>query len=118
MGEVYRARDTRLNREVAVKVLSPELSSDWDRLRRFEKEAQAASSLNHPNLVTIYEVDRIDSTSIIVMELVAGKTLRELEGRCQRKLGRLRETRFGPEGLEDSAATRWSSKAKSPVPAL
>ncbi len=78
MGEVYRARDTRLNREVAVKVLPPELSSDTDRLRRFEKEAQAASSLNHPNLVTIYEVDRIDSTSIIVMELVAGKTLREL----------------------------------------
>src|SRR5512132_668068 len=78
MGEVYRARDTRLNREVAVKVLPPELSSDADRLRRLEKEARAASSLNHPNLVTIYEVDRIDSTSIIVMELVAGKTLREL----------------------------------------
>src|SRR6202040_1098453 len=78
MGEVYRARDTRLNREVAVKVLPPELSADADRLRRFEKEARAASSLNHPNLVTIYEVDRIDSTSFIVMELVAGKTLREL----------------------------------------
>jgi hypothetical protein len=78
MGEVYRARDTRLGREVAIKVLPPEVSADVDRLRRFEKEAQAASSLNHPNIVTIYEVDQIDSTSFIVMELVAGKTLREV----------------------------------------
>jgi serine/threonine protein kinase len=78
MGEVYRARDTRLGREVAIKVLPPEVSSDADRLRRFEKEAQAASSLNHPNIVTIHEVERIDSTSFIVMELVEGKTLREL----------------------------------------
>ncbi|HEX9147518.1 MAG TPA: protein kinase, partial [Thermoanaerobaculia bacterium] len=78
MGEVYRARDTRLGREVAIKVLPPDFSSDADRLRRFEKEAQAASSLNHPNIVTIYEVERIDSTSFIVMELVEGKTLREL----------------------------------------
>jgi hypothetical protein len=78
MGEVYRARDTRLGREVAIKVLPPEVSADVDRLRRFEKEAQAASSLNHPNIVTIYEVERIDSTSFIVMELVAGKTLREV----------------------------------------
>src|SRR5215467_11115525 len=77
MGEVYRARDTRLGREVAIKVLPAELSSDADRLRRFEKEARAASSLNHPNIVTIHEVERSDSTSFIVMELVAGKTLRE-----------------------------------------
>jgi len=78
MGEVYRARDTRLGREVAIKVLPPEVSSDTDRLRRFEKEARAASSLNHPNIVTIHEVERIDSTSFIVMELVEGKTLREV----------------------------------------
>jgi serine/threonine protein kinase/Tol biopolymer transport system component len=78
MGEVYRARDTRLDREVAIKVLPSELSSDGDRLKRFEKEARAASSLNHPNIVTIYEVERIDSTSFIVMELVEGKTLREV----------------------------------------
>ena len=78
MGEVYRARDTRLGREVAIKVLPPEVAADSDRLRRFEKEARAASSLNHPNIVTLYEVDQIDSTSFIVMELVAGKTLREV----------------------------------------
>ena len=67
MGEVYRARDTRLDREVAIKVLPSELASDDDRLKRFEKEARAVSSLNHPNIVTIYEVERIDSTSFIVM---------------------------------------------------
>ena len=78
MGEVYRARDTRLGREVAIKVLPPEVSADLDRLRRFEKEARAASSLNHPNIVTIHEVERIDSTSFIVMELVEGKTLRDV----------------------------------------
>jgi Tol biopolymer transport system component len=78
MGEVYRARDTRLGREVAIKLLPSEVAADADRLRRFEKEAQAASSLNHPNIVTIYEVERIDSTSFIVMELVEGKTLREV----------------------------------------
>ena len=78
MGEVYRARDTRLGREVAIKVLPAEVAGDVDRLRRFEKEARAASSLNHPNIVTIYGVERIDSISFIVMELVVGKTFREI----------------------------------------
>jgi serine/threonine protein kinase len=78
MGEVYRARDTRLEREVAVKVLPARLSSDAPRLKRFETEARSASALNHPNIVTIHEIGRSDSTSFIVMELVDGKTLREL----------------------------------------
>jgi Tol biopolymer transport system component len=78
MGEVYRARDGRLLREVAIKVLPPELSADAGRLRRFEKESRAASVLNHPNIVTIYEVGSESGTSYIVMELVAGRTLREL----------------------------------------
>ncbi|HEY6929524.1 MAG TPA: serine/threonine-protein kinase, partial [Thermoanaerobaculia bacterium] len=78
MGEVYRARDTRLAREVAIKVLPKELSADIGRLERFEKEARTASSLNHPNIVTIYEIGTSDSTSYIAMELVEGKTLREL----------------------------------------
>src|SRR5512143_632494 len=78
MGEVYRARDTRLSREAAIKLLPAELASDAARLRRLEKEARTASSLNHPNIVTIYEIGTSDSRSYIAMELVAGKTLREL----------------------------------------
>ena len=78
MGEVYRARDTRLAREVAIKVLPAEVSSDASRLRRFEKEARAVSALNHPNIVTIHDIGSSDSVSWIAMELVEGKTLREL----------------------------------------
>src|SRR5512132_4410542 len=78
MGEVWRARDTRLAREVAIKVLPPELSADHGRLDRFEKEARTASSLNHPNIVTIYDIGTSDSLSYIAMELVEGKTVREL----------------------------------------
>ena len=72
-------RGTRgLSREVAIKVLPEELSADPERLRRFEREARAASALSHPNIVTIYEVAQADQTSFIAMELVEGKTLREL----------------------------------------
>ena len=78
MGEVYRARDLRLGREVAIKVLPEELSTDSDRLARFEQEARSASALNHPHIVTVYDVGRSDSVSWIAMELVDGKTLREL----------------------------------------
>ncbi len=78
MGEVYRARDTRLGREVAIKVLPRELSADADRLRRFEQEARAASALNHPNIVTVHDVGSAASVSYIAMELVSGKSLREL----------------------------------------
>jgi serine/threonine protein kinase len=78
MGEVWRARDARLQRDVAVKVLPTEVSSDAGRLKRFEKEARSASALNHPNIVTIYDIGSSDSVSYIAMELVKGKTLREL----------------------------------------
>jgi serine/threonine protein kinase len=78
MGEVYRARDTRLRREVAIKVLSSDLSTNTSHLDRFEREARAASALNHPNIVTIYELGQLDSTRYIAMELVEGTTLREL----------------------------------------
>jgi predicted ATPase len=80
MGEVYGARDTRLDRSVAIKILPAALSLDSDRLRRFEQEARSASALNHPNIVTIYELGQDASTRYIAMELVEGKTLRELLG--------------------------------------
>ncbi len=78
MGEVYRAQDTRLDRTVAIKILSSTFSADSDRLRRFEQEARSASALNHPNIITIYELGRDGSTHYIAMELVEGKTVREL----------------------------------------
>jgi len=78
MGEVYRARDERLSRSVALKVLPGEISADKSRLERFEKEARAASSLNHPNIVTIYDIGSSESVAYIAMELVEGRTLREL----------------------------------------
>ena len=78
MGEVYRARDTRLSREVAVKVLPAAVASDAERLNRFETEARAASALNHPAIVTIYDVGQTDGVSWIAMEVVEGPTLREL----------------------------------------
>jgi serine/threonine-protein kinase len=80
MGEVYKARDTRLHRTVAVKVLPPDLSSDAERRGRFEREARAASALNHPNITTVYDIGQDESTRYIVMEFVEGKTLRELVG--------------------------------------
>jgi len=78
MGEVYRARDTRLGREVAIKVLPAALASDPERLKRFEREARSASSLNHPNIVTIHDIGSSDSISYIAMELVKGEPLRAL----------------------------------------
>ena len=78
MGEVYRARDTRLGREVAVKVLPAEFAESRDRRARFEQEARAASALNHPNIVAVYDIGAADAHLFVAMELVDGKTLREL----------------------------------------
>ena len=78
MGEVYRARDSRLDRIVAIKILPVGSSTNPERLQRFEQEARSASALNHPNIVTIYALGLEESTHFIAMELVEGKTLREL----------------------------------------
>jgi predicted ATPase len=78
MGQVYRARDTRLERTVAIKLLPIAVSDSSDRLLRFAQEARSASALNHPNIVTIYELGQDGSSHYIAMELVEGKTLREL----------------------------------------
>ena len=78
MGEIYKAQDSRLNRLVAVKILSPGLSTDPERRRRFFQEAQAASALNHPNIITLYDIMSEGDLQCIVMEYIAGKTLRDL----------------------------------------
>ena len=77
MGEVYRARDTKLGRDVAIKVLPPSLSTTPDRLSRFEQEAQAAGALNHPNILSIYHIGTHNGAPYIVSELLEGETLRE-----------------------------------------
>jgi len=110
MGEVYRARDTRLGRDVALKVLLGEVSADPDRRRRFEAEARSASALNHPNIVTVYDIGTSDSTIYVAMELVEGKMLRELilaeplaspEAAGDRRSGRRRPGQ-GPRGGDRS----------------
>lgn len=82
MGEVYRARDTRLGREVAIKVLPESFEKGSDRLGRFEREARAVAALNHPNIVAVYDIGTQDAVPYIVMELLEGRLLREqlLEG--------------------------------------
>src|SRR3982074_847731 len=77
MGEVYRARDSRLKREVAIKVLPPALSADADRLRRFEQEALATAALNHPNILAVFDIGTYESSPYVVSELLDGETLRD-----------------------------------------
>src|SRR5512137_1972974 len=87
MGEVYRARDPRLGRDVAVKVLPAEVGADPERLRRFEQEARAVAALNHPNILTVFDVgthvaaEATTPTPYVVMELLQGETLREMVSR-------------------------------------
>jgi eukaryotic-like serine/threonine-protein kinase len=87
MGVVYRARDTRLDRPVAIKVLPPERVADTERKRRFVQEAKAASALNHPNIVHIYDIDTASGVDFIAMEYVEGKTLDDVIGRKGLKIG-------------------------------
>ena len=91
MGEVYRARDVRLHRDVAVKVLPSEVASDPSRLRRFEQEARAAGALNHPNVLSVYDIGCHEGVSYVVSELLEGETLR----------GRLREGAIPPRKAVD-----------------
>src|SRR5437870_5061002 len=78
MGEVYRARDTRLKRDVAIKVLPQAFAADRERLRRFEQEARSAAALNHPNIISVHDMGTADGSPYIVSELLEGQNLREL----------------------------------------
>jgi len=75
MGEVYRARDTKLKRHVAIKILPPSLAADSDRLARLQREAEVLASLNHPNIAAIYGLEDADGVKALVLELVDGPTL-------------------------------------------
>ena len=101
MGEVYRASDPRLGRDVAVKVLPPSFSHDPDRLHRFEQEARAASALNHPNILTVHDVGEADGSPYVVTELLEGSTLRE---------------RLPEEGSHRGAASSTPSRSRTASP--
>src|SRR5438876_10778967 len=75
MGEVYRARDTKLKREVAIKILPDEFSRDPDRVSRFQREAEVLASVNHPNIGAIYDLQETNGSRYLVLELVEGETL-------------------------------------------
>src|SRR5215216_4869183 len=87
MGEVFLAQDASLGRRVALKLLRSEFTRDEDRLRRFRQEARAASALNHPNILTIYEIGSEDSTHLMATEYVEGETLRQRMAGARMKLG-------------------------------
>src|SRR5262245_38681604 len=78
MGEVYRATDTRLGREIALKILPADVAADHDRVMRFQREARAAAALNHPNIVTLHSAEEIGGIHFLTMELVDGRPLDEL----------------------------------------
>src|SRR5262249_27489777 len=77
MGEVYRARDSKLGRDVAIKILQADFAGDPDRLARFEREAHILASLNHPNIGAIYDLEEVNGSRFLVLELVEGETLAE-----------------------------------------
>ena len=86
MGEVYLAQDTKLDRKAALKILPADVAEHPDRMKRFVQEAKAASALNHPNIITIYETEQIDTVSFIATEFIEGETLRQRMKRASMKL--------------------------------
>src|SRR5881397_789872 len=87
MGEVYLAQDTKLDRKVALKILPADVAAHQDRMKRFVQEAKAASALNHPNIITIYEIEQIDSVNFIATEFIDGETLRQRMRKTSMKVG-------------------------------
>src|SRR5213594_5216099 len=105
MGEVYLARDTKLDRKVALKVLPSKVASNQDRMSRFVQEAKAAAALNHPNIAHVYEIDEVDGQHFIAMEFIDGQTLREcIQGRQTDLRKLLRYLQHVAEGLAKAHA--------------
>jgi len=117
MGEVYRARDSRLGREVAIKVLPAAFSQDADRLRRFEQEARAAGMLNHPNILTIFEIGTHEGSPYIVSELLAGEELRaQLNGGAlpvRRAVDYAKQTACGLQAAHEKGITHRDLKPEN-----
>ncbi len=111
MGQVYQATDTKLNRQVALKILPEAFATDPDRLARFQREAQVLASLNHPDIAQIHGLEGSDGTRALVLELVEGPTLTAAV--AGRSLGRL-YVRFvrRATGLPATVSRRWSGRAR------
>src|SRR5438093_5828620 len=105
MGEVYQARDTKLDRKVALKILPAEVAGNQDRMNRFVREAKAAAALNHPNIAHVYEIDEVEGQHFIAMEFIDGQTLRQLIHDGETDLPKLlRYLQHAAEGLAKAHA--------------
>src|SRR5438445_13866611 len=113
MGEAYRARDTKLKREVAIKILPEEFSRDPDRVARFQREAEVLASLNHPNIAAIYDLGEAENSRFLVLEFVEGETLAERIGRgpipVEDALNIARSICEALEAAQDRKSTRLNS---------
>ena len=107
MGEVYQATDTKLNRQVALKILPEAFASDPDRLARFQREAQVLASLNHPNIAAIYGLEESDGTRALVLELVEGPTLADRVSR-----GPIPRWRSPPDSQADRRGVRGCARVR------
>ena len=116
MGEVYRAEDTKLGRDVAIKVLPELFAQDEERMARFSREAQVLASLNHPNIAAIYQVEHDGDRHFLVMELAEGQTLEERLSSGPLALDDAR-ARSGFPVFSSNRARRWRSSASSPATA-
>ena len=105
MGEVYRARDTRLDRTVAIKIIPAHLSDNADLRQRFEREARVVSSLNHPHICTLHDIGHVDGVDFLVMEYLEGETLDEV---LQRRGSRGRFLRSNSRGPPSRSPTPWT----------
>ena len=120
MGEVYRARDAKLGRDVAIKVLPASLSENIDRLNRFEQEAQAAGALNHPNILIVHDVGTHDGSPYIVSELLEGETMRQrMRGTTlaqRRAIEYALQIAHGPTMSLPTASAFWSTHSSNRTP--